>query len=39
MGVVGLVQCRGDQKFRLAVGSFLEEYNNKVQIITVRALL
>jgi len=27
--------CRGDQKFRLAVGSFLEEYNNKVQIISL----
>jgi hypothetical protein len=28
-------QCRRDQKFRLALGSFLEEYNNKVQIVTV----
>mmetsp|Transcript_37569 Transcript_37569/g.72009 ORF Transcript_37569/g.72009 Transcript_37569/m.72009 type:complete len:336 (+) Transcript_37569:46-1053(+) len=27
--------CRDDQKFRLALGSFLEEYNNKVQIITL----
>lgn len=26
---------RKDQKFRLAVGSFIEEYNNKVEIITL----
>ncbi|KAK9803873.1 hypothetical protein WJX72_001200 [[Myrmecia] bisecta] len=26
---------RRDQKFRLAVGSFLEDYNNKVEIITL----
>lgn len=25
--------CRGDHKFRLAIGSFVEEYNNKVEII------
>jgi hypothetical protein len=31
------VQCRRDQKFRLALGSFLEEYNNTVQIVTVRS--
>lgn len=24
---------RSDQKFRLALGSFFEEYNNKVQIV------
>ncbi len=29
-----LLQNRRDQKFRLAVGSFLEDYNNKVEIIT-----
>jgi hypothetical protein len=30
-------QERPDKRFRLAVGSFLEEYNNKVDIITARA--
>lgn len=29
-------QERPDKKFRLAVGSFVEEYNNKVDIITAR---
>jgi WD40 repeat protein len=31
------LQCRKDQKFRLALGSFIEDYNNKVQILTVRS--
>jgi hypothetical protein len=30
-------QERTDRRFRLAVGSFLEEYNNRVDIITARA--
>ena len=30
----GHLQNRKDQKFRLAVGSFIEEYNNSVEIIT-----
>ena len=29
-------QERKDKKFRLALGSFIEEYNNKVEIVTVR---
>lgn len=28
------VQNRRDKKFRLAVGSFIEEYENQVEIIT-----
>ena len=31
-------QERKDKKFRLALGSFLEEYNNRVEIVTVRSL-
>lgn len=30
------VQNRADKKFRLAVGSFKEEYSNQVEIITCR---
>lgn len=28
------LQNRKDQKFRLAVGSFIEDYDNSVEIIT-----
>ena len=31
-----VVQERRDSKFRLALGSFLEEFNNRVEIVTVR---
>lgn len=31
------MQERRDSKFRLALGSFLEEFNNRVEIVTVRA--
>ena len=27
---------RQDKKFRLAIGSFIEEYNNKVQVCSLR---
>lgn len=29
------LECKADKRFRLALGSFIEEYNNKVQIISL----
>jgi len=33
-GLPSFMQNRRDKKFRLAVGSFIEELNNRVEIIT-----
>jgi len=35
-GLPSFMQNRRDKKFRLAVGSFIEELNNRVEIITCK---